>query len=79
MEQSQRLLGEEHPDTLETKKDLSVLYTKQARYDNTEELLLKAVDGRRIKLGETHPHTQESIKNLISLYEAWEKPEKADE
>jgi len=42
-------------------------------------LLLKAVEGRHLKLGDTHPHTKESMNNLIALYEAWNKPEKAKE
>jgi hypothetical protein len=44
-----------------------------------EPLLLKAVEGRRLKLGDQHPHTIESLNNLINLYEAWNKPEKANE
>jgi len=49
--------------------------------DNEEakKYLLKAVEGRRLKLGDTHPHTLESWNNLIDLYEAWNKPEKAEE
>jgi len=54
-------------------------YKEQGRYQDTEELLLEAVKGRRLKLGDTHPHTFESWHNLIELYEAWGKPEKADE
>jgi len=44
-----------------------------------EPLLLKAVEGRRLKLGDEHPHTLESWKNLKNLYEAWGKPVKAEE
>jgi len=56
-----------------------VLYKVQARYDEAEELLLEAVEGRHLKLGDTHPRTLESWQNLIDLYEAWGKPEKAKE
>ena len=55
------------------------LYRDQKKFDDAEELLLEAIEGRRLKLSETHPHTIESIKNLIDLYEAWNKPEKAQE
>ena len=44
-----------------------------------EPLLLKAVEGRRLKLGDEHPHMLESWNNLIELYEASGKPEKAEE
>ncbi|MHC4434145.1 MAG: tetratricopeptide repeat protein, partial [Planctomycetota bacterium] len=50
----------------------------QGYYDKAEPLLLKAVEGRRLKLGGTHPHTIESFNNLIDLYQAWNKPEEAD-
>ena len=75
----QRKLGEEHPDTLESKNDLAVLYKKKGDYDKAEKLLLEAIEGRRLKLGDTHPHTLESWNNLLGLYEAWGKPEKAEE
>jgi hypothetical protein len=58
---------------------LAIVYKEQARYQDAEELLLEAVEGRRLKLGDTHPHTLQSINNLIALYEAWDKPKKAEE
>ncbi|MFC1793306.1 tetratricopeptide repeat protein [Planctomycetota bacterium] len=75
----QRELGEDHPETLESKNDLAVLYKEQARYEEAEKYLLEAVKGRRLKLGDQHPRTLESLNNLIELYEAWNKPEKAEE
>jgi len=47
--------------------------------EDTEKLLLEAVEGRRLKLSDKHPRTLESINNLIDLYEAWNKLEKAEE
>jgi tetratricopeptide (TPR) repeat protein len=75
----QRELGDDHPDTLESKNDLAVLYKEQERYNDAEKLMLEATEGRRLKLGDEHPHTLESWQNLIELYEAWHKPEKAEE
>lgn len=72
-------MGEDHPDTLESKNDLAVLYKEQARYDEAEKLLLEAIEGRRLRLGDTHPHTVESMNNLIDLYEAWNKPRSGDQ
>ena len=74
----QRELGEDHPDTLESKNDLAVLYKEQARYNEAESLLLESLEGRRKVLGEEHPDTLGSLNNLIELYEAWGKPEKAE-
>ncbi len=59
--------------------ELATLHKVQARYDEATELMIKAVEGRRLKLGDTHPHTLGSWHNLIELYEAWNKPEKANE
>ena len=73
----QRELGDDHPDTLESKNDLAILYKEQGAYDKAEPLLLAAAEGRRLKLGDTHPHTLESWHNLIGLYEAWNKPDQA--
>jgi tetratricopeptide (TPR) repeat protein len=68
---------EDHLKTLQSEKDLAVLYKEQERYKEAEKYLLEAVKGRRLKLGDNHPHNLESIKNLIALYEAWNKPEEA--
>ena len=75
----QRTLGNDHPDTTESKNDLAILYKEQSRYEEAEPLLIQAIEGRRLKLGDAHPHTLESLNNLIGLYEAWNKPEKAKE
>jgi hypothetical protein len=44
-----------------------------------EQLLLDAIEGRRLKLGDEHPHTIESIISLIDIYQAWGKPEQAEQ
>jgi len=54
-------------------------YTEKGDYEKAEPLLLKALEGRRLRLGDTHPHTVDSLNHLIELYEAWNKPEKVDE
>jgi hypothetical protein len=48
-------------------------------YREVEDIILKTVEGRRLKLGDTHPHTVESMNNLIPLYNAWNKPETVKE
>jgi hypothetical protein len=58
---------------------LAILYKEQEHYEETEELFLEAVEGRRLTLGDTHPHTLQSWNHLIDLYDAWNKPEKAKE
>lgn len=70
-------LGDDHPETLETKHELAMMYKEQGDYNKAEPLLLEAVEGRRLKLSGTHPHTLDSWNNLIDLYEAWGKQEEA--
>jgi hypothetical protein len=60
-------------------QELAVLYRERNAYVKAEPLLLKAVEGQRIKLGDTHPCSIESWNNLIELYKSWGKPEKAEE
>jgi len=71
-------LGDNRPDTLESKNGLAGLYRVQDDYDKAEPLLVEALKGRRLKLGDTHPHTLESWSYLIELYEARDKPEDAE-
>ena len=42
--------------SLESKNDLAMLYKEQAKYQEAQDLLLEAVEGRRLKLGDTHLH-----------------------
>jgi serine/threonine protein kinase/tetratricopeptide (TPR) repeat protein len=71
-------LGEDHLCTLAWIHKLGVFLQEHHRYEEAEPILLKAVEGRRLKLGDTHPHTIESWNNLIDLYEAWNKLEQAE-
>jgi tetratricopeptide (TPR) repeat protein len=79
LEISRRTLGEDHPFKLTTVNDLATVNKEQAKYQDAEDLLIDAVEGRIQKLGRQYQDTKESLNNLIDLYEAWGKPEKADE
>ena len=68
----------EHPDTLETKNDLAVLYEEQPEYDKAEPLLLETIKGCCLKIDDNQQHILESWKKLIDLYEARNKPEEAE-
>jgi tetratricopeptide (TPR) repeat protein len=73
------MLGDDHPDTLESKNDLAVLYKKQGDYSKAEPLLLEALENHRFKLSDIHSYAIESLSNLIDLCKARDKPEKAKE
>jgi serine/threonine protein kinase/lipopolysaccharide biosynthesis regulator YciM len=62
----QQLLGQEHPDTLNTMHFLVRLRVNQARCDEAETLAVKTLETRRRVIGAEHPDT------LISMFElAW--------
>ncbi len=68
LEINQRLLGEEHPDTLSSMNSLASLYTDQALYAKAEPLYTKTLEARRRVLGEEHLDTLETMNNLGALY-----------
>lgn len=72
-------MGRKHLATFSTMNDLAILYRKQLLYNEVENLLIEAFEGRRPKLKDNHPHTIEWMNKLITLYEALKKPEKAEE
>ena len=67
MKGRQRELGEDHPDTLETKNDMAILDKEQGDLDKSEPLLVEALEGRRLKLGDTHLTTpiQSQVRKAI--------------
>jgi non-specific serine/threonine protein kinase/serine/threonine-protein kinase len=62
------LLGDEHPETLESINGLGTLYRRMGRYDEAEPLNLEAVAASRRVLGEEHEGTLRAINALASLF-----------
>jgi len=55
LEIRQRVLGEEHPDTLGSMNDVAVLYQDQGRYADAETLFKRSLKIREKALGPEHP------------------------
>ncbi|MCH8852578.1 MAG: tetratricopeptide repeat protein, partial [Planctomycetes bacterium] len=70
MEICRRLLGKEHPDTLQSMGNLAIVYAQQGRYDEAEPLYVKTLEIRKRVLGEEHPNTLTSMNNLAMVYES---------
>ncbi len=68
-----RLLGEDHPDTLVSMRNLAVLYRHEGKSAQAESLLTKVLGVQRSLLGEDHPDTLESAYDLALLYDDQEK------
>jgi eukaryotic-like serine/threonine-protein kinase len=63
-----RALGDEHPDTLQSMNNLSVLYLQQGEAPRAEPLLARLLEVRRRVLGEDNPDTLVSMNNLAASY-----------
>ncbi|KAJ3270862.1 hypothetical protein HK104_004830 [Borealophlyctis nickersoniae] len=68
LERRRRVLGEDHPDTLDTVGNLAFSYNEQGKYEKAEPLYVDCLERRRLVLGEDHPRTLLSINNLAASY-----------
>jgi tetratricopeptide (TPR) repeat protein len=74
-----RVLGEEHPDTLNSIESLTSTYWHQGRWKEAEELCIQVIGSRQRVQGEEHPDTLNSMHNLGSMYKSSGKWKKAEE
>jgi tetratricopeptide (TPR) repeat protein len=64
----ERVLGPEHPSTLNLVNNLAALYRSQGQYAEAEPLYQRALTARERVLGAEHPDTLMSVSNLAVLY-----------
>jgi len=62
------VLGEEHPDTLESMTSLAILYANLGRLDESESLHLETLEICKRVLGEEHQGTLDSMRGIASVY-----------
>jgi tetratricopeptide (TPR) repeat protein len=72
------LLGQEHPDVIQSLNNLGLLYIYQGNYRNAEELLMDVLHRRRKLLPQEHPDTAQSLNNLALLYRHQGRYEEAE-
>lgn len=69
VEQSEKTLGREHPDTLKHMDRLSSLLSGQRKYEEAEQINREVLGWREKVLGREHPDTLDSMRSLgNSLY-----------
>jgi hypothetical protein len=68
LEIRRRVLGPEHPDTLDTISDIAAMYQRQGNYALAETYAARARAGRRHALGPEHPETMASAADLALAY-----------
>ena len=64
------LLGEDHPDTLNSMANLADLLFSQNRWKEAEELEIQVIEKRRRVLGEEHPDTLVIMHNLAMTWKS---------
>jgi non-specific serine/threonine protein kinase/serine/threonine-protein kinase len=64
-----RILGADHPDTLDAIELQACLYEREGRYADAERVGRQNVDDLRRVLGEEHPATLHSMEHLSVVYE----------
>lgn len=64
LEIRRRLLGSDHPDTLDSIKRMGYLYGRLGRHEQQELLYEEAIAGYRRVLGDLHPSTLNAIGNM---------------
>jgi len=75
---SEKILGEEHPDTAIIYNNLAELYRSIGEYQKAEPLYLKVVKIFEKILGEEHPATATIYNNLAELYRSMGEYQKAE-
>ena len=70
LEEEEKKLGSEHPETLNTVNNLGRLLQAQCKMDKAEPLLRRALKGRERVLGIDHPSTLSSVNHLAWLFKA---------
>ena len=73
-----RILGVEHPDTLQTANDLGTLLLHRGKPDLGEPILRHCLDDRRRVLGPDHPKTLETLSNLAVTLQHLNRFDEAD-
>ena len=63
----EKVLGNEHPDTLTSINNLASVLQDQGKYDEAEQMNRRALDGREKALGKEHPSTLTSVYCLAYL------------
>ena len=75
----EKVLGNEHPDTLISVSNLALVLQHQGKYDEAEQVNRRALDGREKVLGKEHPDTLTSVSNLVLVLRDQGKYDEAEQ
>jgi|GEM_PF-195347 len=60
-------LGDDHPSTLESIKNLATLLSEMGQYEESHQLFEEALEGIRRKLGPAHPRTLDTYRDFSNM------------
>jgi tetratricopeptide (TPR) repeat protein/tRNA A-37 threonylcarbamoyl transferase component Bud32 len=75
---NRRILGDEHPETLNSINNMGVLLQDQGKYDEAEVYFRKVLESSRHALGDEHRDTLRSINNMGAILNAQGKYDEAE-
>ena len=75
----EKVLGIEHPNTLNTVNNLAMIFQDQGKYEAAEKMHRRALKGSEKVLGIEHPSTLTSVNNLAVAFESQGKFKAAEE
>ena len=77
LELREKVLGQEHPDTLTSMNNLAMVLSSQGKYEEAEEMHRQTLELREKVLGKEHPYTLTSMNNLAVVLSSQGKYEEA--
>ena len=75
----ERQFGKEHPHTLKSMDDLSMVLSAAGNHPDAEKLSRETLDIRRRIWGDDHPWTRTTMKHLAQILDAQGKTQEAEE
>ena len=63
-----RVLGDDHPQSLQAMRGLATVFSSDGRYDDAEPLILKSIEIQKRTLGEDHPERLQCLSLLATVY-----------
>ena len=79
LDASNRILGVEHPQTINAMANLVGTYKKLGRYEQAEKLEIQVLNARNRILGVEHPDTIKAMANLALTYQKLGKYTEAEQ
>jgi Tetratricopeptide repeat len=79
LEHMRKVMGQEHPDTIQIMSNLGTSYSNQGRLEEAEPLFIEAVTLSLSVLGKQHPQTRLYINTLTEILRALKKFDDARE